>query len=111
MRMMMVRFILVDLTTPDKMRPRMDTLPVKGHFLSMYVPDFVFARVTMTYRRKSTRSATMCAKGGNGADGAPRGDEKNPSARAERKPYSKPARQIRGTGTRARDRGDGTHPR
>jgi hypothetical protein len=40
MRMMMVRFILVDLTTPDKMRPRMDTLPVKGHFLSMYVPVF-----------------------------------------------------------------------
>jgi hypothetical protein len=33
--MMMVRFIFVDLTTPDKMRPRMETLPVKGHFLSM----------------------------------------------------------------------------
>ena len=35
---MMVRFILVDLTTPVMMRPRMDTLPVKGHFLSMYFP-------------------------------------------------------------------------
>ena len=38
MRMMMVRFILVDLTTPVRMRPRIDTLPVNGHFLSMYVP-------------------------------------------------------------------------
>lgn len=33
--MMMVRFILVDFTTPVKIRPRMETLPVKGHFLSM----------------------------------------------------------------------------
>ena len=53
MRMMMVRFILVDLTTPVKMRPRMDTLPVKGHFLSMYVP---VARV-MIWREESERSA------------------------------------------------------
>lgn len=29
------RFILRDVTTPVKMRPRMLTLPVKGHFLSM----------------------------------------------------------------------------
>ena len=49
----MVRFILVDLTTPVKMRPRMDTLPVKGHFLSMYVP---VARV-MIWREESERSA------------------------------------------------------
>ena len=34
----MVLFILVDLTVPDKIRPRMEMLPVKGHFLSMYVP-------------------------------------------------------------------------
>mmetsp|Transcript_2498 Transcript_2498/g.9718 ORF Transcript_2498/g.9718 Transcript_2498/m.9718 type:complete len:80 (-) Transcript_2498:273-512(-) len=38
MRITIVRFIFVDLTTPVKMRPRMDTLPVNGHFLSMYVP-------------------------------------------------------------------------
>lgn len=31
----MVRFILVDLTVPVRIRPRIDTLPVKGHFLSM----------------------------------------------------------------------------
>lgn len=31
----MVRFILVDFTTPVKIRPRMETLPVKGHFLSV----------------------------------------------------------------------------
>ena len=35
MRMMRVRFILWVFTRPVKMRPRMDTLPVKGHFLSM----------------------------------------------------------------------------
>lgn len=34
----MVLFIFVDLTMPDKIRPRMEMLPVKGHFLSMYVP-------------------------------------------------------------------------
>jgi hypothetical protein len=34
----MVRVILVEVTTPFRMRPRIDTLPVKGHFLSMYVP-------------------------------------------------------------------------
>jgi hypothetical protein len=34
----MVRVILVETTTPLRMRPRIDTLPVKGHFLSMYVP-------------------------------------------------------------------------
>lgn len=38
MRMMRVRFILVERTTPVRMRPRMETFPVKGHFLSMYVP-------------------------------------------------------------------------
>jgi hypothetical protein len=32
--MMMVRVILVDTTRPFKMRPRIETLPVKGHFLS-----------------------------------------------------------------------------
>jgi hypothetical protein len=35
---MSVRFILYDFTVPVKMRPRMETLPVNGHFLSMYVP-------------------------------------------------------------------------
>lgn len=35
---MRVRFILVDLTVPDKMRPRIDTLPVNGHLWSMYEP-------------------------------------------------------------------------
>jgi len=35
MRRMMVRFIFVDLTTPDKILPLMETLPVNGHFLSM----------------------------------------------------------------------------
>ena len=34
----MVRAILVEMTTPFRMRPRIDTLPVNGHFLSMYVP-------------------------------------------------------------------------
>jgi len=34
----MVRFILVDFTIPVMIRPRMDTLPVKGHFLSTYLP-------------------------------------------------------------------------
>ena len=34
----MVLVILVEWTTPVKIRPRMETSPVKGHFLSMYVP-------------------------------------------------------------------------
>lgn len=38
LEMMMVRFILVDFTIPVMIRPRMDTLPVKGHFLSTYLP-------------------------------------------------------------------------
>ena len=41
--MMIVLFIFVDLTTPDKMRPRMEMLPVNGHFLSMYVPAFQYS--------------------------------------------------------------------
>ena len=32
--MMIVRVILVDTTRPLRMRPRMETSPVKGHFLS-----------------------------------------------------------------------------
>ncbi len=31
-------FMLVFEHTPDRMRPRIDTLPVKGHLWSMYVP-------------------------------------------------------------------------
>lgn len=112
MRMMMVRFILVDLTTPDKMRPRMDTLPVKGHFLSMYVPVFFYIAVTMTYRRKSKRSATMCAKGGNGAHNAHNeGMRKTPPRSLRESPIRNPHPPFALTGTRARDRGDGTHPR
>lgn len=33
--MMMVRFILVETTLPVRMRPRIETRPVNGHFLSM----------------------------------------------------------------------------
>lgn len=33
--MMMVRCILVDTTVPVRIRPRMETRPVKGHFLSV----------------------------------------------------------------------------
>lgn len=31
-------FILVDVTIPRRIRPRMLTLPTNGHFLSMYLP-------------------------------------------------------------------------
>ena len=34
----MVFLIFVDFTVPAMIRPRMDTLPVNGHFLSTYVP-------------------------------------------------------------------------
>jgi hypothetical protein len=30
-----IRCILVDMTVPVRIRPRMETMPVKGHFLSM----------------------------------------------------------------------------
>jgi hypothetical protein len=35
--MMIVRVILVEMTFPVKIRPRIETLPVKGHFLSAYI--------------------------------------------------------------------------
>ena len=34
-----VRVIFVEMTMPLRMRPRIDTLPVKGHFLSTYEPS------------------------------------------------------------------------
>jgi hypothetical protein len=34
--MMRVRCILVETTLPVRMRPRIDTMPVKGHFLSAW---------------------------------------------------------------------------
>lgn len=37
--MIIVLFIFILATTPVKIRPRMLTLPVNGHFLSMYVPS------------------------------------------------------------------------
>lgn len=37
LRMTMVRSILAETTFPVRIRPRMETSPVKGHFLSMYV--------------------------------------------------------------------------
>merc|ERR1712168_1456916 len=35
----MVRFIFIDFTIPVRILPRILTLPVNGHFLSMYVPS------------------------------------------------------------------------
>lgn len=35
--MIIVRFILVDITLPVRMRPRIEMSPVKGHFLSGWV--------------------------------------------------------------------------
>jgi len=37
--MTIVRVILSLVTVPVRIRPRMLTLPVNGHFLSMYVPS------------------------------------------------------------------------
>ena len=37
--MTIVRFIFMLVTMPVKIRPRMLTFPVKGHFLSIYVPS------------------------------------------------------------------------
>lgn len=45
--MMSVRVILVDTTMPLRMRPRIETLPVKGHFLSTYVPTCGFCSVSL----------------------------------------------------------------
>ena len=41
----MVRSILVEMTNPYKTRPRIDTLPVKGHFLSSRVLNRTLYRV------------------------------------------------------------------
>ena len=60
---MMVLFILVDLTVPDKIRPRMEMLPVKGHFLSMYVP--ISSSVVSILVSSSNAFATFTAQQGN----------------------------------------------
>ena len=39
----MVRVILVLITTPVKIRPLIETVPVNGHFLSMYVPSTAYS--------------------------------------------------------------------
>ena len=38
-RMTTVRVIFVEMTIPFRMRPLIETLPVKGHFLSTYEPS------------------------------------------------------------------------
>lgn len=38
----MVRVIFVDTTLPVRMRPRMETSPVKGHFLSVTIQIWGF---------------------------------------------------------------------
>ena len=46
--MTIVLFIFMLLTIPVKILPRMLTLPVKGHFLSIYVPSLACAIETHT---------------------------------------------------------------
>ncbi len=41
----MVRIIFVLMTVPVKIRPRIETSPVNGHFLSMYVPSMAYKRL------------------------------------------------------------------
>ena len=43
----MVRSILVEMTNPFRIAPRMVTSEVKGHFLSMYLPLIAAAGVLM----------------------------------------------------------------
>lgn len=38
--MMIVRVILVDTTRPVRIRPRIETSPVNGHFLSAFIVRF-----------------------------------------------------------------------
>ena len=44
---MMVRSILVEITSPFRIAPRMVTSEVKGHFLSTYLPLMAAAGVLM----------------------------------------------------------------
>lgn len=55
--MIMVRVILVDTTFPVKIRPRMETSPVKGHFLS--APTFRKCMITETYVNERTDVSTI----------------------------------------------------
>jgi hypothetical protein len=43
--MMIVRCILVETTLPVRIRPRIDTPPVKGHFLSAQNVSVIFANL------------------------------------------------------------------
>ena len=49
-----VRCILVETTVPVKIRPRIETIPVKGHFLSMYEPSMAFLGV------RKPRPTSLC---------------------------------------------------
>merc|ERR1712002_176368 len=57
-RITIVRFIFIDFTIPVRMRPRMLTLPVNGHFLSMYVPSTASRGVL---KPKPTFSTNRCS--------------------------------------------------
>ena len=46
-RTMMVRSILVEMTRPFRIAPRIDTEEVNGHFLSMYFPRIAISGVLM----------------------------------------------------------------
>lgn len=48
--MMIVRVILVETTRPVRMRPRIETSPVNGHFLSAFI---VRSRVGVTGDRRT----------------------------------------------------------
>jgi hypothetical protein len=59
--MMMVLVILVDFTTPERIRPRIETSPVKGHFLSICTGRQIntrdqFSRVPTTVRSRALQT-------------------------------------------------------
>ena len=56
--MTIVRFIFMLVTMPVKIRPRMLTFPVKGHFLSIYVPSMACWR--NSHRQYLKVSAAYC---------------------------------------------------
>lgn len=62
----MVRVILAETTLPVRIRPRMETSPVKGHFLSMYEPVMASFGVCVS-RNEQQQSALRdpsCTGGG-----------------------------------------------
>lgn len=50
--------------SPERIRPRMETLPVKGHFLSMYVPSIACKKNQLSVLGQTLQAVQGLSDGG-----------------------------------------------